>query len=218
MIIDTDLQALPGQLRTNAQVPIGGCPPSSYSMNIVPGKSRTLLLTTQGNTGKPTDYPAVMWNPLTPRPILSNSGILMLEVEYVIGGDLSGCNVIETDTLVVEGGYKYNGSGQFNLATGFQIVNELGQWITVPGANPPLIPNAKRKVIWTYLINSGSKTLSVLSIECDGRVYDVPTGLQNVLAKSSTWVPGAYPQVQLGSMPNGLAWSLAVKKMQFVWP
>jgi hypothetical protein len=217
MILDTQLQALPGQYRTAAQIPIGGVAPVSYSMNIVPGKRQSLLLTTGGSTGKPTDYPAAMWSPLTPRPILTNSGILSLEIEYLAGGNLAGCNVIETDTLIVQGGYKYNGSGQFNLASGFQIVNEAGLWVTVPNANPLLLANTRRTVKWTYLINTNAKTLSVVTIECDGETYDVPTGLQNVPAQSSTWLTGVYSQVQLGSMPNGLPWALAVREMQLAW-
>jgi len=230
-ILDIDIQAQAALTHTQADgSDIGGVPPASYGFKYVPGNHQTLLLWTSGSTdvtGK--GYPAWMWYTATPRPILPNTGNLKLSFQYAAGGNLAGMNVAETDTILVIDGWKYNGSGQFNQSLGFQIVNAAGQWVTV-GFNPgPMQVNVKRQIIWEYAFDTVGRTMSVIAITCAFKGYPltrfpVLASQQKIPAidtseggKMTPWKDGTYLQIQMGSMGNGLPWTLAVKQMKNIW-
>lgn len=203
---------------------IGGQPPLHYSVLPIPGKHHALLLSTAGNTGKATDYPAFLAYPSKPRPMLSTSGKLSFAFNYAVNGDLSGMNVGETDSLLVYAGWKYDASAQFHQQLGFQIVNARGDWVTV-GFNPgPMVANVERKVVFDYFFDLNARLTSVLAITCDGVRFPVPVQFLKVPAsdtsqggKVTPWLGGAYPQFQLGSMPSGAPWAMAVSKTKYLW-
>lgn len=215
MIRDTNLQALPGQYRTNAQVPIGGVPPSSCFMAIIPGRHQALLLTTEGNSqaGK---YPAAMWSPLVPRPILPNLGNLAMSYKFALGSDLAGMNVFETDVKLVQNcadGQKReaNLSLQRHAVTG-QI--DIGNWTDTGLRMGPVTPDDEHDVTISYSFDIVKNVCSVLSYACDGIVKRITA---NMSMTPSTWLAGAYVQVQLGSMPNGLAWAVKLHDLDLAW-
>jgi hypothetical protein len=216
MIVDTNIQALPMLSHTQADGSnIGGVPPASYGLQLVPGKHRSLLMWTQGNTGKPTDYPAWMAYPATPRPILPNTGKLRVEMEYALGGNLAGLNAVETDVLIVMNGLKFNRSFQYVQGIGFEIADVNGNWLPT-GINPgSLVANKRYSVAFDNVFDA--KTSSTTSFERDGVVYFVPVSLQMVPAKPTNWKPdGVYVQMQMSSLPNGLPWSLKLK-LNIAW-
>ncbi|MHB8303347.1 MAG: hypothetical protein ACYDC6_11000 [Acidobacteriaceae bacterium] len=196
---------------------IGGVDPVDFLSYPVPGKKPRLFLVTVGNsdpTGK--GYPAFMWYPAKPRPMLSESGVFSMRLDYMFAGNVDGLNVIETDTILVYQGHKYNLSGQYNKTSGFQIANAAGGWVNT-GINPPMLPGVKYRVVWEYAYDAGKLTSSVTAITCNGARWEVPLALQNVAASPCNWTPGVYPQIQLGSMPCGLLWCLKVSRMQYAW-
>ncbi len=215
MIFDAMLQALPGKTHVQSDgSQIGGVDPAKYSYQTIPGKRQALLLSTEGTT-VPGSYPAFMWYPAVPRPILPNTGNLELRMKYMLGGNLSGCNVIETDTILVMNGLKFNGSLQYNQSQGFQVVNAGGEWVNAKISIGPLVANRQYDVRVSYQV--GASTISVMRITLDGVRCSVPAALQNLPATPCDWTPGAYLQVQLGSTPSAEPWGLKLKKAEYVW-
>lgn len=214
MIQETQIQSLVAQLRTQTQIPIGGVAPQSYGMQIIPGTDESLLLWTEGNNGGPQDYPAVMWNPVTPRPILPNTGNLKMSYTMTLGGNLLGANVFETDTLIVVNGMKFNLSGQYRQSSGFMVVNAAGGWVDTGITFGPLLTDIPYAVEWEYQFASES---SVIAISVNNDRLLVPATLQNIAAQASNWTPGAYPQIQLGSVPSAQAWSMKIDDLMYEW-
>jgi hypothetical protein len=218
VIKDTSLQSLPCQLRTAATIPIGGCPPLEYGAQVIPGKHQSLFLWTEGTTN-PAEYPAVMWNPASPRPILPNSGNVSQSFKYAVGGNLAGMNVLETDLILVIAGYKYNGSCQFQQGQGYQVVDSSGDWVPT-GINPigKLTPNLPYSTEVSYAFDLLNHTLSVTTIAVNGVPFPVNSSTpQKVPAQMSTWLPGAYSQIQLGSVPSAQGWSAKLKDLTLNW-
>ncbi len=216
MIKDTQLQSLPALTHVQSdRSNIGGVDPLKYGFEAVAGRKKKLILYTSG--AKTPGYPAWMWYPSTPRPILPNTGHLSFHMKYAVAGNLGGLNVVETDTILVFGGFKYNASGQWNQASGFQIVDARGDWVDI-GFNPgPLTADMKRAIRWEYFFDFTNHTTSMVAVTCDGVRWPVSPSAQKITAQPSNWTTGAYAQIQMGSMPSGTPWSLKVGKMEYIW-
>ncbi len=213
MIVDDLLQALPGKSHVQSDgSQIGGVDPAKYGWEIVPGKRQALLLTTEGPT-EAGGYPAWMWYPATPRPILGDSSKLELRMTYVLGGDLRGSNVIETDTRL---NGAWNGSVQYNQVSGFQVTDATGAWLDTGISYGPLAVNTEYDVRIAYDFDLPNKLTSVTAIGI-GRMLPVPARLQKVPWVGTAWSTGLYLQIQLGSMPSAQPWSLKIKRARYVW-
>lgn len=197
---------------------IGGVPPQAFSIAPLPGTRPDWLLSTVGNSGKVGDYPAWMAYPKVPRQRLGSR--LKLSFYLTMGGILAGMNVIETDIILVSSGYKYNGSAQYNLSRGFQIADAHGSWVDTGIAPPPYAPavNVRHYFELNYTFDYLNNLLSVTSIGIDsGLPFPVPAVLQNIPAQPSTWLPGVYLQLQMGSTPSAQAWQARFKKIRLSW-
>ena len=217
MIVDRDIQLLPMSMHTQADAPIGGVPPLIYGMQIVPGKHRSLLLWTAGNSQPKAKepYPAWMLYPSKPRPILPNTGKLRVSMKYALGGNLAGCNTVETDVLIVQNGLMFNRSFQHVQTKGYQIADVDGNWVTVASNPAPLVADCEYAVAFDNVFDgNGSATTS---IEQDGVKWKwVVPGVPMIPGKPTTWPTGVYAQVQLGSMPSAEPWSLKIQ-MDLEW-
>lgn len=188
---------------------IGGVDPKAYG-GVVMLDGDDLLLWTEGNTGKPTDYPAWMWYPAQLRPILPNSGKVRMSFEATVSGNLGSVNVRETDLIIVDQGWKYNMSAQQLRDGDWEIADKNGNWVKV-GFNPGPIRNGlPSRIAIDYAIDTQAHTCSVVEINQDDSTFGVVPSLQKVSAQPSTWQEGAYVQLQLGSMPSALPWQLRV--------
>lgn len=208
---------------------IGGVPPAAYGYQLIPSRKRAArwLLWSDGTTDTTGEqYPAWMLYPKTPRPILPNTGNLNVYFDFVLGGGkLAGMNVLETDTLLVVDGWKYNGSVQYNQSSGgFQIANAAGAWETVGIYFGELDPSVKYRTQIFYEFDLTARTISVKAISLNDDVEEVPSALQNVAAsdtseggKVSPWLTGAYWQLQMGSLPNAAPWSVRIKRIRNEW-
>lgn len=207
------LQALPGKTHVQSdRSSIGGVDPARYGFETVPGKRQALLLTTEGTT-KAGAYPAWMWYPATPRPILGDLTKLELRTTYVLGGDLRGSNVIETDTRL---NGAWNGSVQYNQASGFQVADATGAWVDTGVNYGPLAVDTEYDVRIAYNFDLANKLTSITAIGI-GRMLPVPARLQKVPLLGDAWTPGLYLQIQLGSMPSAQPWSLKIKRARYLW-
>jgi hypothetical protein len=220
MIIDSQLQSLPALSHVASDGSgIGGVDPKVYSAEVIPGRKQSLLLTTSGSTD-PTSkgYPAWMWYPAAARPILPNTGNLRLSFRCTVGGNLSGLNTVETDVLIVQAGLMMNRSLQHvqsGKGAGFQIANQAGGWAAT-GLNPgPFVANQQYTLSFDNFFNG--KDSSTTQIVQDGEQFLVPPNLQMIPSSPTSWPDGVYLQVQLGSMPNGLPWSLKLADMKLCW-
>lgn len=218
MIFDTMLQALPGKTHVQSDGSnIGGVDPAKYGFQTIPGKKQALLLTTEGTT-KAGEYPAFMWYPASPRPILGDVSKLELRMTYVLGGNLRGCNVIETDTILVMNGLKFNGSAQYNQSLGeFQVTDAKGDWVNAGLRYGELETNTRYELRIAYDFDLANKLRSIPAIGLLGGLHLAPADLQKIPATPCDWKPGIYLQIQLGSTPSAEPWSLLVKKAEYVW-
>ena len=218
MLIQTiDKTTLWGWHYNSTVTPIGGVPPLESNCVSVPGKDASWVFSTSGNSQpSPKNYPAVEFYPSSsavfngtaiPFPISQNTGNVSFEYDLTIDENTTAnANVIETDLLIVTGGMKYNLSGQRHVATG-QI--DIGNWTPTTLLLGALTANVKHRVKWTYSFDVTEKTCSVLSYECDEVVNPITTTL-NMPAIDCNWPEGVYVQVQLGSLPAGLSWSIKI--------
>ncbi|HMG85593.1 MAG TPA: hypothetical protein VK574_07610 [Terracidiphilus sp.] len=221
MYIDSNLQAISpfiSHVQSDGSQ-IGGIDPLDYGATPIPGMPRALLLRTSGNSDKTgKQYPAWLWS-TAPRPILPNTGRFQMSYDFRIGGNLQGANVFETDTILIavcaDGvKRKFNLSLQRHIATG-QI--DIGNWTDTTLRAGALSQNTKHKVVIYYSFDLTKNVCSVLAYSCDGIPQSVPANLQNMPATQSTWAVGAIPQVQLGSLPNGLPWQVKLSKLRYRW-
>lgn len=220
-ILDTNLQALPSSSHVQSDGSnIGGVDPSHYGPFMIPGVEQELLLYTVGNTGNPsTDYPAWMWYPTSPRLVIPTTPVnLALSFDYTITGNLSGFNVIETDTRMSFGGKDYNASAQFNQTTNqFQVVNSSDVWVNFGFSPGVMVANVKRRVKFEYIFDTVGHTVNVAAITCNGtRVTGSLTNPATVLTPSP-WPTGLYLQLQLGSNPSAQQWQIRFANIQFEW-
>src|ERR1700733_11113999 len=135
---------------------IGGCDPLKYGVQPIPGKRLSLLLSTEGSSDpKGAEYPAFMAYPSIPRAIPPNTGNVSQSFKFTVGGNLAGMNVLETDLLLVIGGWKFNGSCQFVQGKGYEIVDADGEWQSA-NVNPigKLSANLKYEAEITYVFNT----------------------------------------------------------------
>ncbi len=218
MIKDTKIHTLPASMHVQSDGSnIGGVEPSIYGYSVLPSRKEPLRLFTKGSKIA-GEYPAFMWYPLTLRRFFGDSGSIFnckLSIHYRLLGDLNGVNVIETDTLFVLGGYKYNCSLQYNHASGFQIADVHGNWVDT-GFNPGNLEiDHWYNIKVLYKLDTIQKQFSVRHIRCGNLASAVPSNLLSVPATISNWKEGVYPQIQLGSMPTAEEWGLEVKKMSY---
>lgn len=214
MIIDTQLQALPAKTHVQSDgSDIGGWDPAKYGYEIVPG-SQSLLMWTEGST-KAGTYPAWMWYPGSPRPILAGPTSLRMSAEFMLGGDLTGLNVRETDVEVVYGGRKYNGSLQFNQSKRlFQIADDTGNWLDVGTVQPRLLTDVPYRLTVDYSFDILAHTMRVGAITQNG-VLIATTFVQ--AAQPCTWTEGVYVQLQMGSLPSAQKWTMLTSGLQLEW-
>jgi hypothetical protein len=212
MIKDTQLQAInPYITHVNSDGSnIGGVDPLSYQVTTIPGSKSKLLLSTAGNSDKTgKGYPAFLWS-LKPRPILPNSGTFSMSYSFMLGGDLTGANVFETDTIFILNKTKYNLSLQRHIKSG-QI--DIGNWTDTTLRFAPLVVNKKYKIILNYVFNI--TTCAVVSYSEDGVVSVIKNGTQAAIP--SNWSTGAIPQIQLGSVPSAQAWNVKIWDLEYRW-
>ena len=224
-----EFEKLPGKTHVNSDGSgIGGVDPASYNAWSVPGHEGGLLLNTDGTT-QPGQYPAFMWYPATPRPILPNTGKVRFSLDSTLGG--AGWNATESDLILVIKGadsltFKYNLSFQFNHSLrAAQIADKNGNWISVlPNPQLPIVQSGQiwKRLIWSSFDTVGH-TWSVEEVELICQEIDfheviyVPAGLQNVPASQSNWEVGAYAQLQMSSLPAATPWSWFVQRMRIAW-
>jgi hypothetical protein len=215
MILDVDLQKLPSSRHVNSDGSgIGGVDPLFYGSHLCVGPEahESLLLYSEGNTGTAEDYPAWMWYLTTPRPILPNTGRLMLTYDFSLYG--ADFNTFETDILPVVGGKKYQGSGQYVKGVGFQTTNAAGQWVTVgfdPVAN--LLDTGRHTVSWFYELDTVGETMSTTAIVFDSKSFQVAVN-QKIPATPTNWADNTVTlQLQLGSTPAAPWWMARVSKL-----
>jgi hypothetical protein len=127
--------------------------------------------------------------PLTPGP--SNFSLTYQIRPSMAAAQVSQCH--ETDLIIVgPDGSWYNGSCQLNNAEGgmWQIANASGAWVDTGFKPGLLIPEQWVTIIINYQINWTAKTLSVISITDGSQVFQIPTSLQNIPAKTGMgWAP-----------------------------
>lgn len=195
---------------------IGGVDPAIYSCLPIPGKKPALLLATSGNSKPPSGYPAVEWYQ-HPLPIPQNTGNLQFIFDLTVDSNtLTAANVIETDTLIITNGHKFNLSGQRHVASGqIDVADANGHWADTGIRAGALVPNVKIRIVWTYTYDPVKMVCSVVSYACNGVVYPVPANLQNVPASASTWSVGVMPQFQMGSLPAGNPWSEKISGVKY---
>lgn len=216
MIIDSGIEALPSKFHVPSDGSgIGGVDPLNFGSHLSVGTNTDggLLMYTAGNGGPSTEYPAWMWYPDSPRPILPNTGKLSLSYALSLYG--SAYNAIETDTILVIGGKKFNLSGQNQAQEGFQIANAAGAWMNVGFDPVSLLDGGEHAVTFSYEFSEDAS--SVVSIQVDETLYAVPEFLQNVPAEESTWETGAYVQLQMSSVPTAPWWMAKFRKLQLTW-
>jgi hypothetical protein len=195
---------------------IGGCDPVSYGSVLVPGKRASRVLLISGTTDKTeTEKPTWLLYPSSPIVIPQTGGDLFeLELNFSLWVDSlaqDASSAIETDTIAVIAGNKYNLSAQVITATGILEVGAgPASWQSTGVKIPAFTPNVKHKVKIEYYIDLLTKTASVQAYTVDGVSYLVPVVNQNVPAIPSTWKPGAYLQLQPWSLPAGNPWSMRV--------
>jgi hypothetical protein len=149
------------------------------------------------------------------RAIPTNTGHLQFCFDqWVNEGAALGANVYETDAILVLGGFKYNLSGQRHNATG-EI--DDGNWTDTGLRVGLLTPNIKHRIKWTYTFDTTKKVCSVYSYECDGAAWEIAAKFQNISATPCDWTPGAYIQIQLGSLPIGLPWAMRIGSPRLKW-
>lgn len=216
-IQDTALHLLPMTAQSSADIaPVA---PMGHNALIVPGEKPSLLLRTFGNAdpGK-ARYPGVLFAPgvngkATPRPILPNTGNLSLLLGMTVSPEaLTSANVIETDILIVTGGFKFNLSAQRHIATG-QL--DIGNWTDTGVRVGQIVPNHLYSVRWNYAFDTVKHVCSVLSYEADGALF--PITLPPVPATPCNWLEGAYLQLQLGSLPRCNEWSVLIDQADMIW-
>jgi hypothetical protein len=217
--VDENIQTLPMKSHVQSDgSDIGGVDPASYGSYIVPGKRPSLLMWTEGTT-KAGAYPAWLLHPATARPILPNTGNLAFEFDLTIDSSTpAAANVIETDTVLVVGGFKYNLSGQRKIEGELMVGAGAAGWAVVPAVTlSALVPNQRHKIVWTYSFNETKRTCSVISYAIDGLVFPVPVALQNVAAVACSWPEGVYAQFQMGTLPAGNFWSQVIGDVKYRW-
>lgn len=195
---------------------VGGVPPITYSFLPIPGKKPAALLSTSGNSQPPSGYPAAEWYQHA-LPLQANTGNLQFIFDLTVDANtLTAANVIETDTLIITAGHKFNLSGQRHVATGqIDVADAAGHWVDTGIRAGAFVPGFKNKVIWTYVFDPVKFIGSVVSYACNGIVYPVPANLQNVPASTSTWAAGVMPQFQMGSLPAGNPWSEKITNAKY---
>jgi hypothetical protein len=193
--------------------------PASFSVTPIPGKRPGWLFETSGTMDPAkAKYPGVLFSPgaagkSVPLPIPPNTGYLALCFDLWQSASMqAAANARETDVLVVRDGLKFNLSGQVVIPTG---AIEIGNWTDTQLRAFPLSPNRRHKIKWTYSITPTA--CSVLSYEQDGSVYQVPAKYGGMAATPCNWLPGAYIQIQLGSLPAGLPWSQRLGRIRLKW-
>ncbi len=204
---------------------IGGVAPLTYSCTPLPTADAVWLFSTQGNsdpTGKA--YPAAEWYQAAtavadalalPAPILPNTGKLSLSYTLTVDeATQTAANVIETDLILVTGGYKYNLSGQRHVASG-EI--DDGNWTDTGLRVGELTSDTPHAVQWSYSFNATTHTCSVLSYACDGVVHAIATPFQNMPALSCNWTTGVYLQIQMGSLPAAARWEMTMGDLAISW-
>jgi hypothetical protein len=196
---------------------IGGCDPVSYGSVLVPGKRASRVLLISGTTDKTeTEKPTWLLYPSSPIviPQDGNNGLLEFELTFDLWVDAfmqDASSAIETDTIFVVDGYKYNGSAQVITATGILEVGAgPASWQSTGIKIPAFTPNIKHKVKIDYMLDLKLFAASVQAYTVDGVEYAVPVANQNVPAIPSMWKPGAYLQLQPWSLPAGNPWSMRV--------
>lgn len=206
---------------------IGGVDPLSYGVQPCPGSKAGWLFWTEGNSAPPSSYPSVLFYPAasvglgkTPllRPILANTGNLALCFDETVGGNRSSANVDESDILIVYGGKKYNLSLQCHAANGeIDVGSGPAGWATTNLLTGAMTPNAKHQTRIQYAFNFTAGTCGVVSYTRDSLKWSVPANLQNQPGIASTWETGVYLQLQMGSLPSALPWSMRVKNIRLEW-
>lgn len=193
--------------------------PLAYSVTPIPSKRPGWEFETSGTIDPMHKlYPGVLFSPRAlgksaPLPIPPNTGNVALCFDLWQGGSMqAAANARETDLLIVQNGLKFNLSGQVVIPTG---AVEIGNWTDTGLRVPSLSANRRHKIRWTY--NFTPTACSVLSYEQDGSVYQVPAKLGGMAATPCNWLPGAYIQIQLGSLPAGLPWSQRLGRIRLKW-
>lgn len=152
-------------------------------------------------------------------PARSTNGILQLDI-ITDSNAPAHSQIIELDTIICLGGFKYNGSQQLNNHLGgqAQIVNAAGQWVSVPGGLfRPLPPNLMQRYELFYSFDTVKRTFSFEEIRVAGAVCTVPASMQNIPATPTTWPDQALFQVQLGLNAEPGAFAVEVDNAQYVW-
>jgi hypothetical protein len=197
---------------------IGGVPPAVYSFTQGTYPATAATLSCSGSTvpGGYADWMAY----LPPRPILTNTGNLQLSFTLTVDAACATyAQAIEIDTILSEAGYNYNGSCQLNYAEGgrFQIVNAAQSWIDC-GFNPGLLtPGIAHAVVFTYKFDTTTRLFSFASIQLDGVLFTIPTGMQNVPAYVAGWAPGPCLQVQQDLNAAAGHMSFTIDNVQYAW-
>lgn len=211
-----DIQLLPSLSHVQSDGSgIGGVDPAAYSSEVL---KTSLFMYTSG--AKTPGYPAWMWYPATPLPLVAGAVNVNLEIEFIIGGTISSLNAIETDVLIVTPNaagvmQKFNRSAQFVQGKGFQVAAADGSWVET-GINPgPLQAYSTHRLEYEHTFSTSQDVSSTVALSFNGVSSLVPEALQNVASAATNWSPaGIYIQLQQGSLPAAEPWTLKIKKLK----
>jgi hypothetical protein len=195
---------------------IGGVDPASFGFFVVPGEKQSVLMNMSG-TKTPGGFPAWMLYPASPIQLPAAEPTMNMELEFKLWVDQNtqtAANVIETDTIFVIKGadgktYSYNCSAQVVIASGMlEVGSPNAGWFLTGIKVADFLPNTEYTVRISYTVNTVTHVGSVNSYTVNDTAYIVPSAGLNVPGAVSTWTPGAYLQLQQGSLPASMPFTL----------
>jgi hypothetical protein len=196
---------------------IGGVPPAKYGDTYTPASQpppiipppipASVLLYTQG-TSKVGGYPAVEFH-TSPLPIPANTGNLSVAFTMNLDSNVqANAEVLETDALFLIKGAdgkvrEFNCSLQRHVKDGeLDVAGGGAGWAQTGVLAGILSPGVDHQIKITYKLDLVKNTSTVVSYECDGVLFTIPTKFANRPAAEQNWAVGAILQFQLGSNPT----------------
>ena len=129
---------------------------------------------------------------------------------------LASGNVIETDLLVVTGGFMYALTLQRHIADGrIDVGPQNGGWVDTGLRMGKLMAGHPYRVRWECTF--GAQKCSALSYQDGIQAKTLPAQFSGMEAKACNWLEGAYIQIQPGSMPVSGLWSLLMDNVRVEW-
>lgn len=220
MFVDLDIEKYPTLIRTGPGIGSPGLPnPTAFTASAPTAADPWLTVSTDGPAYADGEAATI-------RPVYAaNTGLFTYA--YTIKTSpaaLTAAQALETTPrLFTADGWNYPTDFQNNYEEGGMI--QIWQSASAPWVDTGIVvgkytPNTPYKVEINYSFNSTAHTLSVLSFNINGKLYKIPTSMQNVAGSQqpSGWTPGIYIQRQLDLNALGGSFSVSYQDERIIYP